>query len=313
MSVRPFEWHDLPMLYRYRNQSVFLDTALLLTRGPLVLSGALFSALAPSLGVFTYIFHHDGAQEKTVVGQFIHPAGSPLAHLTFFSPQERLDAPLLARLLEHMLAELGERGALRLLAEVDEESPAFEVLRSNGFGVYTRQRIWQVSARPAPNESSEAWRPARPQDEGAIRALYNNLVPGMVQQIEPFISQRPKGMVYYQGGDLLAYVELRYGHLGIWAHPFVHPATDEVSERFVDFLSNIPNRRSRPVYVCIRSYQAWLEATMEILGAEAGPRQAVMARQLAASQKALRLYAIPSLEGGQAEITAPVAQVERLS
>ena len=43
---------------------------------------------------------------------------------------------------------------------------------------------------------------------------------------------------------------------------------------------------NRPVYVCVRSYQAWLETVLEDLGAEAGTRQAVMVRRLAKTVKA---------------------------
>ncbi len=141
-----------------------------------------------------------------------------------------------------------------------------------------------------------------------IRSLYNNLVPALVQQVEPFASQRPKGMVYYEHGDLIAFVELKYGHRGIWAQPFVHPDAQDMAEHLFDLLNKIPNRRSRPVYICVRSYQSWLETAIEDLGAEAGPRQAVMAKQLVSQQKAARAFAIPALEGGQPEITAPVAQ-----
>ena len=49
---------------------------------------------------------------------------------------------------------------------------------------------------------------------------------------------------------------------------------------------------------------------MEDLGAEAGPKQAVMVKHLALQQKAARQYALPALEGGQAEISAPIARSE---
>ena len=61
-----------------------------------------------------------------------------------------------------------------------------------------------------------------------IRSLYNNLVPGLVQQVEPLPPDQLRGMVYYQQGELLAYVELRYGPRGIWAQPFVHPDAEDI-------------------------------------------------------------------------------------
>ena len=329
MNVRPFDWRDLPTLHHFRNESVFLDSALLMTRGPLLVPGAVFSYLAPAMGIFTCVASGDGSGR--LIGQFIHLIGSPFSHITFFSPVTRLDEPNVSALLDYMLVQLGERGALRLLADVDEHSMAFEALRRQGFAIFTRQRIWQLTgpaateSRPAnailPDGTPEAiltdtkngkatWRSAISQDEIPIRVLYNNLVPGLVQQIEPIATQRPKGMVYYEQGDLLAYVELKYGHRGIWAHPFVHPDANNVAGKFIDLLRKIPNRRSRPVYICIRSYQAWLEAAIEDLGAEAGPRQAVMAKQLVAPYKVRSTFAIPALEGGQPEITAPVARLE---
>ncbi len=313
MNVRPFDWRDLPALNRYRDASVFLDTSLVLTRGPLVVPGALFSLLARHMGVFTCVINenHGG---PPVIGQFIHPAGSPFSHLTFLTPDEALDTPCVRTLIEYMMALSGRRGALRLLAEVDELSPAFDALRRSSFSIYTRQRVWQFTGFPVGRDRASTWREALPQDELPIRILYNNLVPGMVQQIEPSVAQawrgRPKGMVYYAQGELLAFVELTYGHRGAWAQPFVHPDAEDMAEHFLDLLSKIPNRRSRPVYVCVRSYQSWLEAAIEALGAESGPRQAVMAKQLTVQQKAGRTFALPALEGGQPEITAPVARLE---
>ena len=309
MSVRHFDWRDFPALHRLRNQSVFLDSALVLMRGPMMLPGALFSYLAPSMGIFTYVLNGEEAGISPVFGQFIHLMGSPFSHLTFLAPNVALDSAEVPALVEHMTVQSGERGALRLLADVDERSEAFETLRQCGFAIYSRQRIWQLTGFPDGGSHLTAWRPAISQDEIPIRSLYNNLVPAMVQQVEPLATQRPKGMVYYDHGDLIAFVELKYGHRGIWAQPFVHPDAQDMARHFLDLLSKVPNRRSRPVYICVRSYQAWLETAIEDLGAEAGPRQAVMAKQLVSQQKALRAFAIPALEGGQPEITAPVAQL----
>ncbi len=312
MSVRPFDWRDLPALQRNRNECVFLDSALVLTRGPLLVPGALFSSLVPSMGVLTRVLDGDAAGEASAFGQCLHLAGSPFAYLTYLTPNAALDVISVAQLVESLMSLAGERGALRLLADVDEHSTVFDGLRQCGFAVYSRQRIWQLTGHPVERAASPAWRLATSQDELAIRLLYNNLVPGLVQQIEPFSTQRPKGMVYYENGDLLAYVELKYGHRGIWAQPFIHPGAQDVAENILDLLGKIPFRHSRPVYICVRSYQAWLDTVIEELGAEAGPRQAVMARQLVAPQKALRTFSVAPLDTGQPEVTAPVAHATRL-
>src|SRR3990172_5735044 len=148
MNVRHFDWRDLSTLHRLRSQSVYLNGALLHTRGPLMVPGALFSFLAPSMGIFTYVLNGEEASDSPVFGQFIHMMGSPLSHLTFLTPDNALDSTTVYSLMEHMMAQSGERGALRLLADVDESSEAFETLRHSGFAIYSRQRIWQLTGFP---------------------------------------------------------------------------------------------------------------------------------------------------------------------
>jgi hypothetical protein len=211
-------------------------------------------------------------------------------------------------LIEHLGVQVGERGALRILAEVEETGPVFTILRQSSFAIYARQRIWQLADAVDNGRSSPAWQPASESDTLAVRLLYNNLVPGLVQQVEPQPEEPLHGLVHRQGGDLLAYVDLVYGPRGIWAQPFIHPDAENVAARLVDLLRSLPNRRSRPVYICIRSYQSWLELIMEDSQARPGPRQAVMVRHLAIHQKAARAFSLPALERGQAEISAPMAR-----
>ncbi len=158
--------------------------------------------------------------------------------------------------------------------------------------------------------ASSGWKQAVERDLIPVRSLYNNLLPGMVHQVEPFPPERLNGFVYRNGDDLLAYVELKYGYRGIWVQPFIHPDAEDVGARLAELLQNLPNRRSRPVYVCVRSYQSWLEPAIEELGAEPSPRQAIMVRHLAIPQKAVRAFALPALEGGRPEISAPVARMQ---
>lgn len=319
MTVRPFDWRDLPYLYRNRHDSVFLDSALVLTRGHHVVSGALLSYLAPGMGVFTGISSGQEQGERPdygrpdsgrpVIGQIIHLIGSPFAHLTFVTPDEAFDSPALPALLEYLITIAGERGAFRLLADVDEQSTVYEALRQSCFAIYTRQRIWQLNRQPDVSGRSRAWRGATSRDTLAIKLLYNNLVPGLVQQVEPFMTNnRPRGVIHQQGEDLFAYVEIRYGNRGVWVHPFIHPDTQDVAERFTDLVQNLSNRGGRPVYICVRSYQAWLEPAIEAIGAESGPRLSVMVRHLASMQKAPRAQTVPTLEGSQPEVTAPMAR-----
>ena len=62
----------------------------------------------------------------------------------------------------------------------------------------------------------------------------------------------------------------------------------------------------RPVYVCLRSYQAWLASTLEDLSAEVSSTQAVMVRRLTASVKKAELSPIPKINGTQ-EVTFAIS------
>ncbi len=315
MSVRAFDWRDLPALYACRNQSVFLDSALVLTRGPLTVAGALFSYAVPSLGVTTVAHTPNGNNKSDLFGQVIQRRGSPFAHLTFLSPISGLEAPEFGEVLDALMSKSSEQGAFRLLADVDEHTPAFESLRRASFAIYTRQRLWQDNSQSKekgePETQNTPWRNASQKDLSAIRTLYNNLVPGLVQQVEPFtVSQRLNGLVFFQDGNLVAFAELNYGPRGIWVQPFIHPDTEDVTGRLQSLLASLPNRRSRPVYVCVRSYQSWLEPALEEMDASAGSQQAVMVKHLAVAQRVLQPVTVTSLETGQAEITTPIVRSE---
>lgn len=324
MKVRPFDWRDFPTLHRYRNHCLFLDNVRVLTQGPrLVPVGALFSYFALTTGIFTYQSQEDNSSHTVLIGQVIHASGSPSAHLSFLTPEAALDSPALPALLERLTKEVGHRGAYHMLADVEEDDPVFELLRNAGFAIFARQRIWKLNGKQLirnalpddpPKESSDQeavltpWKTGTSRDLIGVRSLYCNLVPGLIQQIEPSPIGRPQGLVYREGSDVMAYIEMKSGPHGIWMQPFIHPDMDNVPGRLVNLLQNLVFRRSRPVYLCVRSYQSWLESAVEDLGADAGPCQVVMVKRLALPLKAARRYALPALERGQPEISAPVTQ-----
>ncbi len=308
MTIRPFDWRDLPALHRYRHQSVFLNTSLLLTRGPLLIPGALLSSLAPAMGVFTSVSVENEDTYHVIIGQIIHTAGTQCAQLTFLAPDEALESDRVPPLLDHLSVQAVNRGAFRLLVDVDDSTIAFEALRKSGFGIYARQRIWRMKGHPEGATHDVSWQGMSDQHTIAVRSLYNNIIPGLVQQVEPYPNEKSNGLVYRRGVDVLAYAEIKYGHRGIWVQPFVHPEAEEVAGHLIDSLQSLPYRLSRPIYLCIRSYQSWLEPVLQELGAEPGPRQAMMVKHLAIPKKALRSITLPALDGGQPEVTAPITR-----
>ena len=307
MNIRPFDWHDLPLLFRYRQHGLFLDSTLTFTRGSaLVPTGALLAYFAPATGLFTYLARSDEGDGQPLVGQILHAAGTTFARMTFLAPESALQSVELPALLDAIAVEIGQRGAFHVLAEVEEGSLAFQSLHQLGFAIYARQRIWRLAGDPQGAADPAEWRPCTPQDTLRVRSLYVDLVPGLVQQVEPLPRERLKGMVFTQRSEVRAYVELRYGPAGIWAQPFVHPDAPEVGGHLVRLLQSLPDRRGRAVYLCVRSYQSWLESAIEELGAQPGQSQAVMVRHLAVARKATQPYALPALNGKRVE---PVAQI----
>jgi hypothetical protein len=308
MNIRPFDWRDLPNLHRYRHQGLFLDSTLLLTRQPsLVPTGALLNYFAPSTGIFTYVAEDDD-RPAPLLGQVTHTAGAQTAHLSFLAPEAILPESSLALelMLESMSQAVAERGGMFILAEVYESNPVFTLLHQNGFAVYARQRFWQLNVPPGLSQAN-TWRPCVDRDIIPIRSLYNNLVPGLIQQVQPPPTNHPKGMVYYQGDDLLGFIELTYGSRGILAQPFIHPDAEHLSASLTPLLESLPDRGDRAVYLCVRTYQSWLEAALYDAEAQPSPLNAVMVKRLVVSRRAEQPFVIPAIEATRAE---PVARIE---
>jgi hypothetical protein len=108
-------------------------------------------------------------------------------------------------------------------------------------------------------------------------------------------------------GNLQAYVAVNSGPKGVWIQPIVPPDSDCVSEQLAGLTNAVSDWRDKPIYVCVRSYQAWLESVLEDLGAEAGQRQAVMVRRLAKLQKVEEK--VSAMDKVLVKPTAPVARV----
>ncbi len=145
MNVRSFEWRDLPTLHRYRAQCLYLDHARVLTRGPIIApTGAVLSSLSSASGIFTYLAAEQAGDQSFLIGQVMHDTGQGSASLTFLAPESLLSVPLLAAIIETMAVQIGERGGMRILAEVDSEHPStracarlvLEFMLASGFGCF---------------------------------------------------------------------------------------------------------------------------------------------------------------------------------
>jgi hypothetical protein len=305
--IRSFDWRDIPTLYRYRKRGLYMSTMLMATRGSLLIPGVVASYLTAASGVFTSVCTQDGS--KPVMGQIVHLAGSTLARMSFLAPKDELEIRLLPGLFEHLTKQAGDRGAYNIIVDIDELDPVFESLRRAGLTVYTRQRVYLFDEYQE-EDRRKTWQPAMESDRIPIKSLHANLVPGMVQQIEPLNKDIFQGMVCWDDGSLLGYVSIEYGPRGIWVQPYIHPDVDGIDELLVDMLRSIPDRRSRPVYICVRNYQSWLESSMDRLGGKPGEQQAVLVKRMALTQKVVQTFKLRQIEGNP---DASIAHIENFT
>jgi hypothetical protein len=256
---------------------------LYLTGGHPISPIAILAYLRPNVGIFTGTLtnNNDG-----YFGQIQYHPTQNTARLTFVLSRSDFESSGWNSLLEGLTQYAGNWGALRVLAEVDEQSPLFDCLRRSGFTIYARQQIWKL---PFPDSKetlpTDTWENTSMFDEGPVRNLYQALVPPLVQSAELFPSRRFNGWIYRQDKDLLAYVESVQGPRGIVLNPLVHPSLDNFREVQKILLLHFAPFLRRPIYVAVRSYQAWLTTEMESLSAEPGPRMALMVRHLARLQR----------------------------
>lgn len=307
VMVRPLEWRDLPKLHRIKSHGLCFDSQVAFTRGPHPLQSALLDTITPGRSASTLISAHESKRALTAIGQVELKGKGRVARLTFVAPEAALPLSNGLRLLEALASSAGQRGALGLIAETDEASKAFEALRTAGFAVYARQRIWRW--RPSETDigdpaSENPWRPLRDQDSLAIKSLYHNLVPPLVKQVEEDPGSYTNGLAYWREAEILGFVTVDSGPLGTWVQAYFHPAVEDFDTLIRSALARMGNSSS-PVHICVRSYQGWMNNPLENLGLSRLSDQAVMVKRLAARVLQTEEQLVPALEGTRAEPTAP--------
>lgn len=305
--IRKLDWRDLALLARVRDRGLCPDAQLAFTRGANAMQHALLNPFIPGKTAITLVARNE---DIDAIGQFTLRSNRSNARLTFIGPVDVLDHDSGLELVESLAYSAGEHGAHNLVADIDEESPAFEKLRQAGFAIYARQRIWALNqeldrqAAPAP----ETWRPEAQGDMDLTQNLYLDIVPGLVRQVEPPPARLGRNLVHMRAGELLGYLDIERGARGIWVQPFFHPAAEDFDQLLSSYLSQAP--ADRPVHVCVRSYQSWMGGPLERLGFEPAADQAVMVKRLAIAVRRTTTSPLPAVEGTYPEPTAPIAHFE---
>jgi hypothetical protein len=290
-----------------------MDNVLLLTRGKPLTWINLFTSMFSSEELYTGVYQPEGENEK-IMGQVYQSPKLPSANLNFILQPEHSDPGDMICLLDGLINEVGQRGAKQLVAELPTDSDYFPLFRRVGFSVLAKQQIYHWDSNQDIDPPLEHhWRIWACEDVSAMKSLYLDIVPALIQPIEPMTRREMLGLVYYdEGGALQAYADLVYGPAGAWVLPFVHPQIKaDISDLMLQLVCDLPDLNGRPVYIVARSYQPWLDQALANLSLPSGKEQALMVRYLALRQRVQAEYAFPSIENGKAEPTVPLAPIKR--
>lgn len=293
--LRPFHLRDLPLILRLSECGVSLHSESALISEVHPLRGALFNLFMG--GDFpTYVWkaeNGDGAgfiqlqlKEENHRGHILYISSTANATAVSgaepdmgFSPvNEEVWLPL----LDQAVIEVGQRGIHSLVAEVSETGPELPVLRQAGFAVYTRQDIWILDGHEETNDANLAMtlQPHRSVDDWDIQLLYANIVPRLVQLVEPLPPlETGKSWVLREGNELTAFVHLTAGETATWLRLFVHPNAESRAEDIVATALHLCSpKRSHPLFCSVPRYQSWLQGVLQRCGFAFWGSQAVMVK-----------------------------------
>ena len=221
--------------------------------------------------------------EKKYFSQVYHQPGSRSARFTFLLPDIYRDQEGISTLIEYLCFQSGEMGALNVLAEVEESHILFEILRRSGFTVYAWESIWRMPVLSLTSERQQKWVNAAAVDDPSARSLFQTLVPPLVQNAEPFVNGDTQRWVYRCKSETLAYMEVINGKEGLFLIPVIHPSVEDIDGLLRDLLSFI-GTQDKPIFLQVRSYQAWLSDALMKMQAQPSPRYALLVKHLAVGQ-----------------------------
>ncbi len=224
------------------------------------------------------------------------------------------DPKSLVPVIEGMIKQAGQQWlAKQIVAEIEINSDFFPYFRQSGFSVLAKQQVFKCRSCSGEQQStSKKWRTWNCKDIPAIRSLYLSLVPPLIQHIEPLTRGKTLGLVYYdESHTLQAYADLVVGHQGIWVLPVIHPQIQEnIANLLHQMLLEMPLHNGRPIYIISRSYQPWVENSLQNLSADPGPEQALMVHYLVMRQRVEAKYHFETIENGNPEPTIPLAPIK---
>lgn len=287
---------------------ICLNKNLQLTHGNPIGPAALTARFSTGVESFTAVVENADSRPSWFC-QAVHQVGEKSAHLTFLVGQNLLDDQGLPALWDSLCTQSGEMGAVNVLVELEESSHLFESLRRAGFTAYGWEAAWRL---PNSLESGRAtdtfWKIAQTADDSACKSLYQSLVPPIVQAAEGIPNGSSRRLVYRNENELLAFVESANGPRGIYLKPLIHPAVTDLQNLLSDLAAQFSGL-GQPVYLQVRSYQAWLLDALNALGAETSEHFNLLVKHLAILQRnGVTVSQRQLKENRQIEPSAPIVQ-----
>jgi hypothetical protein len=306
--IRPFKLRDFLLVYRLSDQSVSLnaESALITVAHPLrkALKNILWGSCFP-----TYVWKANKGRAAAYVQLYLAKESSSAYILNLGAPGNRHQAAgdgaagsikedIWLHVLDELVGAVGRHGIHSLVAQVGENGPELSLLRHAGFAVYTRQDVWVADL--IDNKYKRAiLQPRRAIDDWDIQLLYANIVPPLIQLVEPMPPLHyGKSWVLRENNELVAFVHLNHGPVASWMRLLIHPNANVPAEMIVGAAHGVkPARPGYPVYCCVGRYQSWLQNALQGMGFRYWGSQAVMVKHTVQhSQKMMphRLGALPA-------------------
>ena len=194
-------------------------------------------------------------------------------HLQFMAIHEcdLSDFEIPVALLEHAVGEAGSRGARRILARVDVDSPIAAAMRAVGFAAYTREQVCLIHDRAVAHLDQRV-RSQQKSDVWGVHQLYLHTTPREVQTAEALTShawdvdtegRTQRGWFVANNGDISAFIRVRterhFHVLDVMTTPMDRA---DVASLLGSVLLALRSETSRPIYLLLRGYQADLSSSL---------------------------------------------------
>ena len=285
------------------SRKLVLDNTFQFVYNPGLFSISALSVTLSSSGFYSSV---DTEADRFSIGQAYLPAGDHTARLIDLAPVENDSIPGLLDVVSHLSQTAGEKGALQLIAEADENSPAVDLLEQIGFRVYSDQQIWKLPRRTPTGMGAKAWLPTTRGDEVQIKGFYQRVVPAHILRTEPPPDAPSRGLICWTGGRICGYAKTNFGPRGILVDLILFPSLSNLEEYLSALIFRMPYRDTRTIYLRVRSHQGRLATALEMIGAEPGPKQKALVKRLAVHYNAKQTFRVQSFEN-QPDVTTPIS------